>query len=384
MLSAGYLETGRRLIVRTLEREDSHSAPLAMRFSKQVALKGLCAALLCFVVLQVTWVYWGGYELPVLSFHQAPPDDNVRCHGSQNCFPSQRDFSLFDLKNSTDFCLEHTTHTIGPPARLGTVTGQFGNPEKHYQRALGTHVLHNAIHGTNVHVLSTKLIDDLWNKPAFILDLLLTETEKPEAERLQWLFWVDRDTIILDNCRSPLSFLPPTLQQANQTEVEDPADEINLIATKDWNGLNNGVFLMRVNRWSIDLFAAILAHRHYRPDVKLTFTEQSAMELLLEEEPFRENVVWVPQWWFNAYGRGKDKEHFKPLKEATDAKNYHARRGDFLVHFAGVGHRGEAMSPWLDIVETAVTGWALEPKERDLDSEIRDFWKAWRNTTRSQ
>ncbi|EEY23559.1 galactosyl transferase GMA12/MNN10 family protein [Verticillium alfalfae VaMs.102] len=178
--------------------------------------------------------------------------------------------------------------------------------------------------------------------------------EKPEVERLEWLFWVDRDTIILDTCRSPLGFLPIPMQQINGSDTQrDPAENINLLATKDWNGLNNGVFLMRVNRWSVDLFSAILALRHYRPDADLPFTEQSAMELLLNEAPFNKNVIWVPQWWFNAYGRGKDKEDFKPLTTDPNSQQYHARRGDFLVHFAGTGYRDQAMAPWLDHAENA-------------------------------
>lgn len=349
-----------------------------MFFTRQILLKGVITIMLCLIVMQASWVYLNldDFEVSSTFFRQTSHFNNIYCHGGQNCFPSVPDSPLPDIKKSTDFCRDNATDRVESPTRLATVTAQFGKSQEHYQRALGTHVLHNAIHGTNIHVLVTKLIDDLWNKPAFILDLLLVEMEKPETERLEWLFWVDRDTIILDNCRSPLSFLPPPMQQINLTHPQaDPADNIHLLAAKDWNGLNNGIFLLRVNRWSIDLFIAILAHRHYRPDVELVFTEQSAMELLLYEEPFRENVTWVPQWWFNAYGRGKDKEDFKPLAEATNAREYHARRGDFLVHFAGVGHRDEAMEPWLDRAETAMTGWALEPKERNLDGEIRDFWE---------
>ncbi|KAK4233151.1 galactosyl transferase GMA12/MNN10 family-domain-containing protein [Achaetomium macrosporum] len=352
--------------------------------SRQAVLKGVCAAALIFVSLQ-TLAYLHSHELPSLPFHRISPfiKNDIHCYGKPDCFPSKRRFSLFDAKNNKEFCLKHGATFRDPPPRLATVTAQFGKHEKHYQRALGTHVLHNEVHGTDIHILSTKIIDDLWNKPAFILDLLLAEMEKPENDRLEWLFWVDRDTIILDTCRSPLSYLPPTEREFNRTEDRtrppEAIEKIYMLATKDWNGLNNGVFLVRVNRWAVDLFVAILAHRYYRPGVELTFTEQSAMGFLLEEPQFRDNVVWVPQWWFNAYPRGKDKENFAPLKDDIDAEGYHARRGDFLVHFAGVGGRDKAMSPWLDIAETAVSGWAAESKERDLDTEIRDFWAAWKN-----
>ncbi|KAK3309814.1 galactosyl transferase GMA12/MNN10 family protein [Chaetomium strumarium] len=288
--------------------------------------------------------------------------DNIHCYGKPDCFPAKRHPSLFDVKHNKDFCLKHGATLRDPPPRLAMVTAQLGIPEKHYQRALRTHALHNAVHGTGIHILCTKIVDDLWNKPAFILDLLLREMEKPESDRLEWLFWVDRDTIILDTCRSPLSFLPPREKEFNN-HTEQPKDgkpEIHMLATKDWNGLNNGVFLVQVNRWSVDLFFAILAFRYYRPDVELTWSEQSAMGFLLEEPQFRDNVAWVPQWWLNPYPPG-----------------------DFLVHFAGVGgleQARQAMKPWLDVAETAVDGWAAEPRERDLNKEIRDFWEGREST----
>jgi mannan polymerase II complex MNN10 subunit len=353
--------------------------------SRPAIIKGVCATVLALVVLQLGWAYWDGQSLSSLPFRHTqhgPTKEheevlNVVCHGNPKCFPSRRSFSHFSVANSTEFCREFVSEPIQPPPRLATVTAHFGNPQRHYQRALGTHVLHNAVQGTKLHVLSTKLIDDLWNKPAFLLELLLLEMEKPVSERLEWMFWVDRDTIILDNCRSPLSFLPAPLPRNNETEI-DPADDIHFLATKDWNGLNNGVFLMRVDRWNIDLFTAILAHRYYRPEVDLPFTEQSAMGLLLNEPKFRDGVVWAPQYWFNTYPRSLEKEDFRPTKLDPTAQGYHARRGDFLVHFAGKGQRDQAMAPWLNISEAATTGWATEPKERTLDSDMAEFWQKWR------
>ncbi|KAF3805921.1 hypothetical protein GCG54_00013595 [Colletotrichum gloeosporioides] len=264
--------------------------------------------------------------------------------------------------------------------RIATVTAQFGEPQHHYQRALRTHLVHSIIHGTDVHVLCENIVDDLWNKPAFILSILLDELAKPLEERLEWLLWVDRDTIVLDNCRSPASFLPPAPGWA--ANGPDPAyitkrdkfpkGNIHLLATTDWNGLNNGVFLLRVNRWSVDLFDSILSYRHYKPDVELKFTEQSAMELLLQEEKFRHNVTWVPQWWFNAYP-GPQRDF--TADEQVKLEAYHARPGDFLVHFAGVGNREEAMPPWLRVAELRTSGWAAGPTLRKLDYEVADFWR---------
>jgi hypothetical protein len=58
-------------------------------------------------------------------------------------------------------------------------------------------------------------------------------------------------------------------------------EDIHLLTTNDRNGLNNGVFFFKVNQWSLKFFSAALAFGHYNPDVKLKYTEQSAMEEVL-------------------------------------------------------------------------------------------------------
>jgi mannan polymerase II complex MNN10 subunit len=69
---------------------------------------------------------------------------------------------------------------------------------------------------------------------------------------------------------------------------EAPSPGINFIAMHDPNGLNNGIFLLRVSQWAVSLFTAILAYHHYNPDVHLRFSEQSAMELLLADDEFKD------------------------------------------------------------------------------------------------
>jgi len=59
-------------------------------------------------------------------------------------------------------------------------------------------------------------------------------------------------------------------------------DHIHLLTTNDRHGLNNGVFFLKVCEWSLKLFSAALAFPHYHPDVKLKYSEQSAMEEILK------------------------------------------------------------------------------------------------------
>jgi hypothetical protein len=59
-------------------------------------------------------------------------------------------------------------------------------------------------------------------------------------------------------------------------------DHIHLLTTNDRHGLNNGVFFLKVCEWSLKLFSTALAFPHYNPDVKLKYSEQSAMEEILK------------------------------------------------------------------------------------------------------
>ncbi|KAJ4372249.1 hypothetical protein N0V83_004023 [Neocucurbitaria cava] len=210
------------------------------------------------------------------------------------------------------------------------------------------------------------IVDNLWNKPAFILELLMREMLKPAKERLEWIQWADRDTIILDQCRPISSFLPPETTNTspfssawwrpksnsnNQQNHPEGAglNTTHLLVNNDLNGLNNGVFLLRVHPWSISLFTAILAFRHYKPDVELPFTEQSAMENVLATPEFNSQVRFVPQSWFNAYPPEGGAEAFvnREGDRGEELKEEQVRRGDYLVHFAGHEDKGRAMEEWV-------------------------------------
>ncbi|KAL1616777.1 hypothetical protein SLS54_008169 [Diplodia seriata] len=238
--------------------------------------------------------------------------------------------------------------------RIGKCTAFFGKMRPTYERARRSHDMHNRIHGITPLVLRQQLVEGLWNKPAFILSVILDELRKPKDERLEWLLWVDRDTIVLNPCVPVEAFLPPA-------EEED----VHMVVTKDWNGLNNGVFLVRVNEWAVELFSDILGFPYHRPDVELRFTEQSAMEKLLDEDKFRDNTVYVPQRWFNAY-QGRDDEKLEPFQ---------TRRGDFLVHFAGVGDRSKEMEYWLNIAEKHAPDWMLDFYRTAYPAETEEFWR---------
>jgi len=112
------------------------------------------------------------------------------------------------------------------------------------------------------------MIRGLWSKHGFLLTIIGQELSKPKDQRLQWLMWHDRDTVLM-NPQIPLHvFVPPEPDFAN----------INLLVTNDRNGLNNGVFMVRVGQWAFKLFASALSIREYQPEIPLKYTEQSGME----------------------------------------------------------------------------------------------------------
>jgi hypothetical protein len=248
------------------------------------------------------------------------------------------------------------TDRLGARTRVGKCTIVF-NGNEYWERAITTHEQHDKLHGYRLHVLRQHLLDDVWSKPAYILSLILRELAKPQSDRLEWLMWVDADTIILNPYVPIETFLPPP-----------DLDDVHLIYTNDWNGLNNGIFLVRVNRWAADLFSNIIAFRYYRPDAQLVFRDQSAMDALMHEPKFERGIAQAPQRWFNAY-QGEHNETLAPFQ---------IRRGDLLVHFAGVPGREDRMGYWLDRAEQHLDDWEIPVKSTSYPQEARDFWSQQR------
>lgn len=177
----------------------------------------------------------------------------------------------------------------------------------------------------------------------------MRELAKPPVERLKWLMWTDADTVVLNPSFELEAFLPPSMMQ-----------EVELICNKDQNGLNNGIFFIKVSQGMAAYMAQVAAYPHFHPEADLSWPEQQAMQYVLNDtERYHEKVVYMPQHLFNAYGGAKP--------------------GDYLIHFAG---REEARVPemkdWLSKVEGEQwidwdrNPWTIESMERIM--EIRRFW----------
>jgi hypothetical protein len=88
---------------------------------------------------------------------------------------------------------EGSVSFTGKRSSIGKVMMLYGNPTPVYERALRGHDRHNEIHGYSMQVLREQTLSEFWSKPAYILQLLLTELAKPPPERLKWLVYVFPD-----------------------------------------------------------------------------------------------------------------------------------------------------------------------------------------------
>ncbi|PQK16814.1 hypothetical protein BB8028_0007g00180 [Beauveria bassiana] len=231
-----------------------------------------------------------------------------------------------------------------------------------YDRTVRTHRTHNQRFGYPFFLLETTVLEGVWNKYAILLSVLLQELQKPLNKRLEWLFWFDADTVIL-NPNIPLEiFLPPSRH-----------DDVHLLLTKDWNGMNNGVFPLRVNSWSVELLSAALAYPVTRPDVALFWPDQSALDRVLHENQyFAASVAYCPLRWFNAYMASADGKSLNP----DSPEQLQVHRGDLLVHFPGTPRSAlqSTLQPYLVLANEHFGEWELRLEDTQYLKETRDFW----------
>ena len=194
--------------------------------------------------------------------------------------------------------------------RIRQVTMRFGgSPNEIDEQSLDTHVEHGKQWGYPTHILRQNIVDsDDWlefcfSKPLYMLSLLTSEMAKPEDERAEWLVWFDADTIIMNPNVPWATFLPPV----------DSFPDIHIVGAKDWNAFNPGVFLIRVNGWSLKLLTQIYALKQLRTDVDLgNNADQDAMIWVMDRPGYREHVTYQPIEWFQGYQDPRG--HFRDVR----------------------------------------------------------------------
>lgn len=66
----------------------------------------------------------------------------------------------------------------------------YGDSNPVYEEALKNHERHAKRWGYSMRVLRQDLVGGLWNKPAYLLSIVLQELEKPISQRAKWLMSV--------------------------------------------------------------------------------------------------------------------------------------------------------------------------------------------------
>ncbi|KAL5338596.1 hypothetical protein BJX70DRAFT_398542 [Aspergillus crustosus] len=240
--------------------------------------------------------------------------------------------------------------------RITIVSMLHGARNNLYERALQSHRRHAERWGYGMDVLEHEIAAGYWNKPSYLLSIVVRELTRPVAERVEWLMWVDADSIIL-NPAIPLEiFLPPSSPSSS-------TNEIHLIATKDHKGLDTGIFFLRVHQWSVKMLIEVMAYPLYNPSADLgAQTDQAAMEKVLTQDTYAANVTYLPRTWINTY---------------EWAHGFEGARGNLLVHFPGLGEqqRSAHMSRWLDVVETGSEEWEVPVSETWYLNDAEAFWE---------
>jgi len=93
-------------------------------------------------------------------------------------------------------------------------------------------------------------------------------------------------------------------------------EKVHFIASNDKNGLNSGVFFIRVHPWSLNFIIRALSYYYFYENRESRYIDQYAIRSVLIKQNEKDHYIIVPQYWFNNY---------------IETLNH----GDFILHFAG-------------------------------------------------
>jgi len=185
-------------------------------------------------------------------------------------------------------------------------------PNGAYENAISSFYQYSKIHGYNFEFYHTRYDTErqiFYMKFNSIIEkIILGLKEKTYG----WIFWVDSDVILTNPNIRLESFLP-----------NDKMNKIHFIASDDSNGLNAGVFFIRVHPWSLNLLMRAMAYSYNNKGKTLDFADQSSLNnVLTETKDDDDHYIIVPQTWFNSYFGVET-------------------HGDFLLHLAGIVGKDE-------------------------------------------
>ena len=71
--------------------------------------------------------------------------------------------------------------------RVAKATMLYGKPNPLYERAIDSHSRHARRWGYPMHILRQDISVGFWNKPSYLVSLVIQELAKPPSERVEWL-----------------------------------------------------------------------------------------------------------------------------------------------------------------------------------------------------
>ena len=254
-------------------------------------------------------------------------------------------------------------HLIAPKIRQVTMLYSNGDNEAHKEldeRCIRSYTEYGKQWGFPTHILRNDVVGHgewlelLFSKPLYLLSLMVAEMAKPRDQRTQWLVFFDSDTILLNPHVPWDAFLPP----------EDRFSDINVVATKDWNGFNAGVFFLRVTEWTLKMLSQVVGYKMLRPEVELgPNVEQSCFRHVFTHDGFREPVVYFPVRFFNTF-------------EQSWGKMPPPQPGEILIHFSGMkGDKYKSMGKYFEILEQKPESLQIPFEETFYPTEIEAFWR---------
>lgn len=117
------------------------------------------------------------------------PDPDVKTPDVKTGDTKPEDTRIEDTKTEKPKTEEPKTVEF-PRRRIGKVSMLYGFQNTYYEHALESHQRHADRWNYPMHVLEEDISAGYWNKPSYVLSLVIQELAKPPEDRLEWLMWV--------------------------------------------------------------------------------------------------------------------------------------------------------------------------------------------------
>lgn len=148
---------------------------------------------------------------------------------------------------------------------------------------------------------------------------------------------------------------------------EDFFSDIHLIASRDWDDLNYGVFFVRVNEWSINFLTQVATFPQSRPEIYWSEDiDIDAMWWVLDQPENQDHVIYQPRSWYNGYDMGD-----RGYSEISE--------GDMQVHLVGVNsdrRKEAAVHWWLSKLEKSPQKMHMPLEASKYPEKVQMFWEA--------